>query len=125
MLEGMPVEVATCLIMAGSSLVMALVNFGLQQARDRKDAQYRKQQEELEKAREEREQERERRENQRHLMDEALMDGVASALEGIDISLIALQGGHLNGNVENARSRVEASAAQMRKVKNSILSEII
>lgn len=121
----MPVEIAVCLITALSSLVMTVVTFTLQQVRDKRDAEYRRQQEQLEEAREEREREREQRENQRHLMDEALMDGVASALEGIDISLIALQGGHLNGNVENARSRVEASAAQMRKVKNSILSEII
>ena len=113
-----PTEVTVACIAAIGSLLVSLVNAIAAWLKDKSDKAYRAEREKAER-------ERAVREDQRHAMDEAMMDGIASALEGIDISLIALQGGHLNGNVEAARARVESSARQMRQVKDKTISKLL
>lgn len=120
-----PTEITVACIAAIGSLAVAAFNAIASYRKDKRDAVYRRQREQMEQERDRRDREREMREDQRHAMDEALMDGVSSCLDALDISLIALQGGHLNGNVEAARDRVASSARQMRKVKDSTLSRII
>lgn len=117
-----PTEITVACIAAVGSLLVAAFNAWTAHRKDKRDAEYRAIRERAEQERDRREREREAREDQRHAMDEALMDGVSSCLDALDISLIALQGGHLNGNVEAARGRVASSARQMRKVKDETLS---
>lgn len=120
-----PTEITVACIAAIGSLAVAAFNAIAAYRKDRRDNRYRLQRELAEQERDRRDREREAREDQRHAMDEALMDGVSSCLDALDISLIALQGGHLNGNVEAARDRVASSARQMRKVKDETLSRIL
>lgn len=120
-----PTEITVACIAAIGSLAVAAFNAIAACRKDRRDNRYRLQRELAEQERDRRDREREAREDQRHAMDEALMDGVSSCLDALDISLIALQGGHLNGNVEAARDRVASSARQMRKVKDETLSRIL
>ena len=114
----LPTEITVACIAAIGSLLVSLVNACAAWRKDKSDKEYRA-------AREKDERERKVREDQRHAMDEAMLDGIASALGGIDISLIALQGGHLNGNVEAARARVESSARQLRQVKDETISKLL
>lgn len=113
-----PTEITVACIAAIGSLLVSLVNACAAWHKDRSDKEYRA-------AREASERERTMRENQRHAMDEALMDGLESVLEASDISLIALQGGHLNGNVEAARDRLNASKTRMRTVKNQTITMLL
>lgn len=117
-----PTEITVAAIAAIASLLVAGFNALTTIRTNRRDAEYRAMREQAEKERDRRDREREIRETQRSAMDEALMDGVSSCLDALDVSLIALQGGHLNGNVEAARQRVASSARQMRKVKDETLS---
>lgn len=125
MMNEIPVEITVACIAAIGSLIVAAFNAWAAHRKDQRDTLYRQQREVVEKERDRRDREREMKEDQRHAMDEALMDGVSSCLDALDISLIALQGGHLNGNVEAARERVASSARQMRKVKDATLSRIL
>lgn len=113
-----PTEITVACIAAIGSLLVSAVNAYAAWRKDRSDKEYRA-------AREQAERERTLRENQRHAMDEAMMDGLESVLEATDISLIALQGGHLNGNVEAARERVGASKKRMRDVKNQTVTMLL
>lgn len=117
-----PTEITVAAIAAIASLLVAAFNAWTAIRKDRRDTRYREIREQAEKERDRRDREREIRDAQRSAMDEALMDGVSSCLDALDVSLIALQGGHLNGNVEAARQRVASSARQMRKVKDETLS---
>ncbi len=120
-----PTEITVACLAAVGSLAVAAFNAWAAYRKDKRDAAYRQQREAVEKERDRRDREREAKEDQRHAMDEALMDGVSSCLDALDISLIALQGGHLNGNVEAARGRVASSARQMRKVKDETISRFL
>lgn len=124
-MTSIPTEITVACLAAVGSLLVAAFNAWCAYRKDRRDAAYRQQREQAEKERDRRDREREAKEDQRHIMDEALMDGVSSCLDALDISLIALQGGHLNGNVEAARERVASSARQMRRVKDQTISKIL
>ena len=117
-----PTEVTVAAIAAIASLLVAGFNALTTIRTNRRDAEYRTMREQAEKERDRRDREREIRDEQRSTMDEALLDGVSSCLDALDVSLIALQGGHLNGNVEAARKRVASSARQLRKVKDETIS---
>ena len=118
-------EITVACIAALGSLAVAAFNAWAAWRKERRDLAYRAKREGAEAERDRREAERVKREEQRHAMDEALMDGVSSCLDALDVSLIALQGGHLNGNVEAARDRVASSAREMRRVKDRTIASIL
>lgn len=120
-----PAEITVACIAALGSLAVAAFNAWAAWRKERRDLAYRQLRENAEKERDRRDRERELREEQRHAMDEALMDGVSSCLDALDVSLIALQGGHLNGNVEAARDRVASSAREMRRVKDKTIARMM
>lgn len=113
-----PTEITVACIAAVGSLLVSAINSYAAYRKDKGDKAYRAEREKAER-------ERALREDQRHAMDEAMMDGLESVLEATDISLIALQGGHLNGNVEAARDRVSASKKRMRDVKNQTVTMLL
>jgi hypothetical protein len=53
------------------------------------------------------------KEHEKSMMYEAIISGIMASLKASDVSLIALQGGHLNGNVEDARKDVGAAIERM------------
>lgn len=86
-----------------ASIIGALLNFetnAKQNERDAKDHKYRVEQA----ARDEK---REQIEAERSCVYDALLKAADASLQANDISLIALQHGHLNGNVEEARQIVK------------------
>ena len=118
-------EITVACIAALGSLAVAAFNAWAAWRKERRDLAYRQVRENAEKERDRRDRERELREEQRHALNATLMDGVSSCLDALDVSLIALQGGHLNGNVEAARDRVASSAREMRRVKDKTIANHI
>ena len=59
---------------------------------------------------------------QRHAMDEAVYHSMSAVLEAQDIALIALQGGHLNGNVEAARTKINDARSAYANTRDKIVT---
>lgn len=53
------------------------------------------------------------KEHEQSMMYEAIIAGIMASLKASDVSLVALQGGHLNGNVEDARKDVDKAIERM------------
>lgn len=102
-----PTEIMVAMITSGcamiASVIGALLNYEnnvKQRERDQKDHAYRAEQTARNAKRDQIEQERE-------YVYDALLKAADASLQANEISLIALQHGHLNGNVEEARRIVK------------------
>lgn len=119
-----PTEIMVAVITSGcamiASVIGALLNYEnsiKQQQRDQQDHEYREQQAARDDARDAIERER------AHVYD-ALLKGTAASLQANDVSLIALQHGHLNGNVEEARKIVKEAQEDLADAQRKAVARI-
>lgn len=110
---GLSTEVIVAIVTSGcaavSSIFVAIITYvGNNRAkqRDTQDAQYRAQQAIIDAKRDQQHEERQ-------YLYEAMLKGIDASLTANEISLIALQHGHLNGNVESARDKVHEAQANL------------
>lgn len=119
-----PTEIMVAMITSGcamiASVIGAILNFETskkQNERDAKDHAYR----EAQTARDER---RDLIDQERASVYGALLKGTAASLQANKISLIALQHGHLNGNVEEARRTVDEAQNDLEDVQRQAVAHI-
>ena len=110
---GFSTEVIVAIITSGcaavSSIFVAIITYvgnNRIKQKDIQDAEYRSQQALLEAK-------REQQHKERQCLDEAVLKGIDASLAANEISLIALQHGHLNGNVQAARDKVHEAQGNM------------
>lgn len=119
-----PTEIMVAMITSGcamiASVIGALLNYETsqkQRERDAKDHEYRAEQT----ARDEK---RDLIEHERAFIYDALLKGTAASLQANKISLIALQHGHLNGNVEEARRIVDEAQNDLEDAQRKAVAHI-
>lgn len=119
-----PTEIMVAIITSGAAMIAsvigALLNFETnikQNQRDAKDHEYRTEQAE-------REEKRDLIEQERAFVYAALLKGTAASLQANKISLIALQHGHLNGNVEEARRIVDEAQNDLEDAQRKAVAHI-
>lgn len=119
-----PTEIMVAVITSGcamiASVIGALLNFETnikQNQRDAKDHEYRTEQA----AREEK---RDMIEQERAYVYDALIKASQASLQANDISLIALQHGKLNGNVEQARKIVDEAQNGLQDAQRKAVAHI-
>ena len=119
-----PTEIMVAMITSGcamiASVIGALLNFETnikQNQRDAKDHEYRTEQAE-------REEKRDMIEKERAFVYDALLKGTAASLQANDISLIALQHGKLNGNVQEARQIVKSAQNGLEDAQRKAVAHI-
>lgn len=121
---GLSTEVIVAIVTSGcaavSSIFAAIITYvGNNRAkqRDQQDAQYREQQALIDAKREQQHQERQ------YLYD-ALLRGLDASLAANEISLIALNHGHLNGNVEAAMDKVQKAQANLDETTSKAITHL-
>lgn len=119
-----PTEIMVAMITSGcamiASVIGALLNYEnnvQQRERDAKEHAYRAEQN----ARDEK---RDLIEKERAFIYDALLKGTAASLQANKISLIALQHGHLNGNVEEARRIVDEAQNDLEAAQRKAVAHI-
>ena len=119
-----PTEILVAMITSGAAMIAsvigALLNYETNQKqheRDAKDHAYREKQN----ARDEK---RDLIEKERAFIYDALLKGTAASLQANKISLIALQHGHLNGNVEEARRIVDEAQNDLEAAQRKAVAHI-
>ena len=119
-----PTEIMVAIITSGAAMIAsvigALLNFETSQKqneRDQRDHEYRVEQS----ARDEK---REQIEVERSYVYDALLKAADASLQANDISLIALQHGHLNGNVEEARQIVKDAKEDLVDAQRKAVARI-
>ena len=110
---GLSTEVIVAIVTSGcaavSSIFVAIITYAgnsRMKQRDTQDAQYRAQQAIIDAK-------RDQQHAERQYLYEAMLKGIDASLTANEISLIALQHGHLNGNVESARNKVHEAQANL------------
>ncbi len=68
---------------------------------------------------------REQQEAAREHMDAAIQQSLLAVLEAQEVQMIALQGGHLNGNVESAKEKVITARADLQQVRSKAISHLM
>ena len=113
----LPSEVLVAVITSGcaavASIITALISYWqVEQVRQSNAsmAEFRKSQDSLN-------EQRCLKEHEESMMYEAIIAGIMASLKASDVSLIALQGGHLNGNVEDARKDVDSAIERMEETQ--------
>lgn len=121
---GLSTEVIVAIVTSGcaavSSIFAAIITYvGNNRAkqRDQQDAQYRAQQALIDAKREQQHQERQ------YLYD-ALLRGLDASLAANEISLIALNHGHLNGNIEAAMDKVQKAQANLDETTSKAITHL-
>ena len=119
-----PTEIMVAMITSGCAMIASVIGAILnyennikQQERDAKDHAYR----EAQNARDEK---RDMIEQERAFVYDALLKGTAASLQANKISLIALQHGHLNGNVEEARRIVDEAQNDLEDAQRKAVAHI-
>lgn len=117
-------EVIIAIITSGcaaiSSIFVAIITYmgnDSMKHRDMQDAQYRAQQAILEAKRDQQHQERQ-------YIYEAMLQGINAGLSANEISLIALNHGHLNGNVEAAMDKVQKAQANLDAATSKAITHL-
>lgn len=110
---GLSTEVIVAIVTSGcaavSSIFVAIISYAgnnRMKKRDVQDAEYRSQQALLDAK-------RDQQHHERQYLYEAMLKGIDASLAANEISLIALQHGHLNGNVEAARNKVHEAQGNL------------
>lgn len=121
---GLSTEVIVAIVTSGcaavSSIFVAIITYvGNNRAkqRDQQDAQYRAQQALINEKREQQHQERQ------YLYD-AMLQGIDASLAADEVSLIALNHGHLNGNVEAAMDKVQKAQANLDETTSKAITHL-
>lgn len=119
-----PTEIMVAVITSGCAMIASVIGAFLnyennlkQQQRDEQDNQYRIEQA----ARDER---RDQIEQERGYVYDALLKAADASLQANDVSLIALQHGHLNGNVEEARKIVKEAHEDLTDAQRKAVAHI-
>lgn len=119
-----PTEIMVAVITSGCAMIASVIGAFLnyennlkQQQRDEQDNQYRIEQA----ARDER---RDQIEQERGYVYDALLKAADASLQANDVSLIALQHGHLNGNVEEARKIVKEAHEDLTGAQRKAVAHI-
>lgn len=106
-------EVIVAIVTSGcaavSSIFVAIITYmgnNRMKQKDIQDAEYRSQQAIIDAK-------RDQQHNERQYLYEAMLKGIDASLSANEICLIALQHGHLNGNVQAARDKVHEAQANM------------
>lgn len=120
-----PTEIMVAMITSGCAMIASVIGAWLnyennvkQQERDAKDHAYREEQT----ARDAR---HDQIEQERGFVYDALIKAADASLQANDISLIALQHGHLNGNVTEARKIVKEAQKDLVDAQRKAVSHII
>ena len=121
---GLSTEVIVAIVTSGcaaiSSIFVAIITYvgnNRMKQRDKQEAQYRAQQALIDAKREQQHQERQ------YLYD-AMLQGIDASLAANEISLIALNHGHLNGNVEAAMDKVQKAQANLDKTTSKAITHL-
>lgn len=119
-----PTEIMVAMITSGCAMIASVIGAWLnyennvkQRERDAKDHAYREKQNA-------RDEEHDLIEKERAFVYDALLKGVAASLQANKISLIALQHGHLNGNVEEARRIVDEAQNDLQDAQRKAVAHI-
>nr|DAZ39115.1 MAG TPA: hypothetical protein [Caudoviricetes sp.] len=117
-------EVIVAIITSGcaaiSSTFVAIITYvgnNRMKQREKQDAQYRAQQAIME-------EKREQQHNERQRLYDALLRGLDASLAANEISLIALNHGHLNGNVEAAMDKVQKAQANLDAATSEAITHL-
>ena len=106
--------VIAALIAACASLISALIARNNEQ----RAQQIRQEQEEYQ-------QRRIKQEREREYIDEATATSMIAMLNAMDVSLLALSGGHLNGNVEEARTKIATAKKEYEQTRSKAISRLL
>lgn len=119
-----PTEIMVAMITSGCAMIASVIGAWLnyennikQSERDQRDHEYRTEQS----ARDEK---REQIEQERGYVYDALLKAADASLQANDISLIALQHGHLNGNVQEARRIVKEAQEDLTDAQRKAVAHI-
>lgn len=117
-------EVIVAIITSGCAAISSIIGVGItyvgnnrMKQRDIQDAQYRAQQALIDAKREQQHKERQ------YLYD-ALLRGLDASLAANEISLIALNNGHLDGNVEAAMDKVQKAQANLDAATSNAITHL-
>lgn len=110
---GLSTEVIVAIVTSGcaavSSIFVAIITYignSRMKQKDMQDAEYRSQQAIIDA-------QRDQQHHERQYMYDAMLRGLDASLAANEISLIALNHGHLNGNVEAAMNKVHKAQANL------------
>jgi hypothetical protein len=112
---------AVALIAAAASITSALIAANSNRSLREQKAK----EEEYQAERRQQEEERRQAEHERMMLDEVQQQSLLAIMDALDVSLISLQGGHLNGNVEEARSAVRKAKDAFQQTRTKAISHTI
>lgn len=119
-----PTELLIAMVTSGcamiASIIGALMNY--QTSIHQRDAETNA--EDYRQAQTERENRRDQIDHERACVYDSLMKGVSASLSANAISLIALQHGHLNGNVEEAAQEVKDAQADLEATQRKAVAHL-
>lgn len=117
-------EVIVAIITSGCAAISSVIGMGItyvgnnrMKQRDMQDAQYRAQQALINAK-------RDQQHNERQYLYEAMLKGIDASLAANEISLIALNHGHLNGNVEAAMDKVQKAQANLDATTSKAITHL-
>ena len=61
----------------------------------------------------------------REQMNLATAQAMLALLDATDVSMLALEGGHLNGNVEDARGKISRAREDYQSARSRLLSHLV
>ena len=117
-------EVIVAIITSGCAAISSIIGMGItyvgnnrMKQRDQQDAQYRAQQALINAK-------RDQQHNERQYLYEAMLKGIDASLAANEITLIALNHGHLNGNVEAAMDKVQKAQANLDATTSKAITHL-
>lgn len=105
-----PTEILVAMITSGAAMIASVIGALLNFESSQKQAA--------------RDQKRDQIDQERAYVYAALLKGTAAALQANDISLVSLQHGHLNGNVEEARKLVDEARTGLEDAQRKAVAHI-
>ena len=67
----------------------------------------------------------EERERLREQMNQATAESMLALLDAMDVSMLALEGGHLNGNVEEARASIKKAKGEYQAARSKATAHLL
>lgn len=117
-------EVVVAIITSGCAAISSIIGVGITyvgnkriKQRDMQDTQYRAQQALIDAK-------REQQHKERQFLYDALLQGIDASLAANEISLIALNHGHLNGNVEAAMEKVQKAQTNLNATTSKAIAHL-
>ena len=117
----LPSEVLVAVITSGCAAVASIITALISYAQGDKIRQSNESMAEFRKSQDSLNKQQGLKEHEESMMYEAIIAGIMASLKASDVSLIALQGGHLNGNVEDARKDVDSAIERMEETQRKAI----